>query len=154
MPKGISAPSSLLVGMPDLRISSTRARFSSSITSCRRTDRLVHHSLDRPARKTKTIPIASTCNVLGRLRLAPQGLLGDLQRSTAATIANRRRRSWPLSGDLLHLGGRMVFMMVRDNSFDQQTTPFPHWEPASKSASWSRSEGRQEFGAPLSGAAL
>lgn len=47
--------------MPTLRISVSRARFSSSMTSCRRTWRLVRHSLKRPMRKTTTMAQARTC---------------------------------------------------------------------------------------------
>lgn len=47
--------------MPTLRISVRRARFSSSMTSCRRTWRLVRHSLKRPMRKTTTMAQARTC---------------------------------------------------------------------------------------------
>lgn len=46
--------------MPTLRISVRRARFSSSMTSWRRTWRLVRQSLKRPMRKTMTMAQART----------------------------------------------------------------------------------------------
>jgi hypothetical protein len=58
MPKGMSHPR--FTGTPALRISSSRARFSSSRTSCFFMMRLFHHNFASPIQKTITMAIAST----------------------------------------------------------------------------------------------
>lgn len=58
IPKGMSL--ARLGGMPVLRISSTRAFFSSSRTSCFLSRRVIHHNLTTPARKTAAIAAPRT----------------------------------------------------------------------------------------------